>query len=494
MKRDTFLPSISTLLIFGMTVFLSCAHQNRVDETALNEEEVSAEQATAPEEGATNPETAEGTPSGELSELSPEPSTATPEEVSLEGAQPTADASQATVENQDLAALGAEDKSLENLSPEGQAPVDTTAGALSTEGTETAQAAAPTEPATDLDPLTNLGADTAAAGAVTDLNAETSQTTSSLANETTTTPGFTNDVPITRMEPIISPVGENRASFSGGERSRFSGTSHVPTIPSQAVTRSGAKLNRFYFVRQGDTSASVSTLLYGNPDQAKQLSQWNGRHWKAGKLIYYQSPQNPNEEAMRSFYQERNVSPEEYTIGRGDWLSKVAKKKLGASGSWKEIAVVNGMKTPDSLEVGHKIAIYPKDLGSYSGTTVATNEAPSHEEPRVEQPVAPPQQPEQQTPPQNQVQPVDPNQELANQQVPPPQQPVIEPPSPPVQNQQPAVDASKVVEQNLPAVFILGGVLVLSVLYLMVRRKRSSKSSDEFSDDNFAPPTKLKRK
>lgn len=486
MKRDTFLPSLSTLLIFGMTVFLSCAHQNRVDDMSADDAGAQGEQAAVTEEGSVAP--AEGSASNELSDLTTNPDAA----ATTDGA--TADTSKAAAENQDLAALGTDDKALESLTPptDAQKVDGGTAGALSTPGADAAAATPPaTSGASDLDPLTTLGTDlgteSATAGAVAATN----------NNDAAATPPPTeaapvvqsegtgkNDTPITTMSPIFSAEGESKPKH---HQASFSGTSRVPKIPSKAVTRAGTKLNRFYFARSGDNAESVSTLIYGSGDHAKMLTKWNGHHWKPGNLVYYQSPTDAGESKMRSFYQEKNVQPEEYTISRGDWLSKVAKAKLGASGSWKEIAVVNGMETPDNLVVGSKIAIYPRDLSGASGTRVA-EEAPKEEPKPIEQPVAQNKAPQV---PQGQAQPADPSQDLANQ-VPPPQQPQAEQPRP-VQKQ-PAVDASKVVEQNLPAVFILGGVLVLSALYLMVRRRKSAKPLDEFADDNFAPPTKLKRK
>lgn len=488
MKRDTFLPSISTLLIFGMTVFLSCAHQNRVDE-GLGGDEAQAEQAAITEEGSTS---ADGTASSnELSDLSQTPDAAaaglegtTGLEGTADAQAPTADAAATTsAENQDLAVLGTDDKSLEALAPTDAQPVgDATAGALDT----TAGEATPPAGGTELDPLTTLGTESTA-GAVAATTDNNQAGTPPPTDPTTTI--AKNDPSIIPMEPVISPVGGAKTSFGGEKTSHFSGTSHVPKIPSNAVTRKGTKLNRFYFVRQGDTAGSVSNLIYGSEDHAAKLTQWNGKGWKAGKLLYYQSPVDATERKMRSFYQEKNVQPEEYTIERGDWLSKVAQKKLGSSGSWKEIAVVNGMATPDALEVGHKIAIYPKDLSGYSGNRVA--EEPK-EEPKAEQPPQvvhnnQPQQP-QQVP--QQAQPVDPNQDMMNQV--PPQQPQAEQPKPVVQKN-PPLDISKIIDQNTIGAIAIGGILFLSALYLM-RRKKTAKPLDEFADDNFAPPTKLKRK
>ena len=78
-----------------------------------------------------------------------------------------------------------------------------------------------------------------------------------------------------------------------------------------------------------------TSLVYGTPDRAKDLVRWNGGNpnWKAGRLLFYSAPKDPRDETMQSFYQERGVQPTEYQIQKGDWLSKLAKVKLGDGAS-----------------------------------------------------------------------------------------------------------------------------------------------------------------
>lgn len=485
MKRDTFLPSITTLVIFGMTLFLSCAHQNRVRD-GLNEE-AGEEEAFVSEEGSTAPEGE--APQGDLAELSePPPAEGATEAVPVEEGAPVEGATAEAVpgtEDADLQALGIESSTPPTDSAALEATTttevgDATAGALSTDpaaGGAVAGAEGGTDPLAGLE----AGAAGATAGALAD-----SSSSDPLAPPPTEPPP-TNNVEITRMEPIIDTGAGSRGAVDTGGSSGWAGSSSVPKIPSKSVTRRGTELNRFYMARSGDTPESVSNLFYGSPDRAGEVANWNGNSFAPGKVLYYKSAIEPDDHSMRSFYQEKGVQPEEYTVAKGDWLSTVAKIRLGHPKSWKEIAVVNGMSSPDSLEVGQKLAIYPKDLSGYSKQVV---EEPKPEPQQVAQ-VPEPVQPQQQfQPPQNQ--PADPNQEMAQANPPPVQE---APPQEPVKVQKPqAVDPSKVLEQNLPAVFILGGVLILSILYLVVRRKKTAKPLDDFGDDNFAPPTKLKRK
>ena len=67
---------------------------------------------------------------------------------------------------------------------------------------------------------------------------------------------------------------------------------------------------------------------------------------------------------MNSFYRERNLTPEEYVVQKGDWLSTIAKSKLGHPMSWKEIAAVNNISSADGIESGQKLLIYTNLQGS----------------------------------------------------------------------------------------------------------------------------------
>jgi hypothetical protein len=136
----------------------------------------------------------------------------------------------------------------------------------------------------------------------------------------------------------------------------------VPKIPSKAILRHGSKVNRFYFIRVGDSPKKVSELIYSNSKFSEKLTSWNGKVWSPGQVIFYVSPTNPKDELMASFYQEQSIQPEEYRVQGGDWLTRIAKKKLGSLKSWREIAVLNGLRAPNSLEVGQTLAIYSKNL------------------------------------------------------------------------------------------------------------------------------------
>jgi len=260
-----------------------------------------------------------------------------------------------------------------------------------------------------------------------------------------------------------------RKSYGGGG----GGTARVPKIPGAALQKKGALLNRFYFVREGDTPESVSTLIYGSGDRGKDLVKWNGGGWRAGKLVYYASPLQAEDTEMRSFYQERNVPPEEYSIQAGDSLFKVAKAKLGNNGSWKEIAVINGFSKVEKLEPGTRIALYPADLKPFSAA--ASNNG-------YRRNAIPPTNPTPTAVAQSQPS------EAPQESVPPVTSKAKKSPS--------KLNIGSLIEQNLFTLVLGGGIFVLLLLLMALSKQKKKKKTlpglDDFNED--LGPKKSKRK
>ncbi len=163
----------------------------------------------------------------------------------------------------------------------------------------------------------------------------------------------------------------------------------LPTIPQKAFKAKVSLLNRFYFVRQGDTPSKASELIYGSTSNENRLKSWNRGRWSPGRVIFYTSPKNPTDIKMRSLYFEQQIGGEQYTIKRGDWLSKIAHRQLGNYRSWTEIAIMNNIKSLEDVRVGKKILILPVDLTQNS--LVATANTPTSTQPTL--PIAPQVQP-----------------------------------------------------------------------------------------------------
>ncbi len=444
--REIVLPFITSVLIFSTTVFISCASRQRVEGDQV------AEETTVQGEG---------------------------------DPLPPADSKVA-----DADALGLGEVPPDNGQTE--KPATESASANNPEvspSTNTAQGdpgvdalGLPTDSAVNAESkVANTPPPTATA---TEIPSDTPQvpSESELAKTDTGTPPPATDSltpPVATTATELPPIEAAAVVPSTGRHAKVK----APHISARAKARNGVLLNRFYFVRKGDTPKAVSQLLYDSPKMSSKLLAWNGgkKSWRAGALIYYASPSDISDKKMMSYYQERNVAPEEYTVKQGDWLSRIASKKLGSVRSWKEIAVVNGIENPDSIEPGQKLAIFPVDLHGSPAAPVEV--APAKPVVAPPKPIAPvvevPSNP--------------PSTALADQPVPVP---------PPVNDAVPEVskkkapkgglDFSRLVEQNLFMIVVGVGLAVLLIALLTVRGRRRA-AEDGAADDGFASPRAKRR-
>ena len=482
-SRDYFLPSLSGVLVAGLILFQSCAHQNRNSEDVdVPNEDVYSESETGQESQAET----------ELSQTDTQDESVD----SSKQAQSDEGSDDLLAESENL-----DEKSKETDSFEKELEADSASNEVSSQiDTKKIEAQNSTQESS-LEAELESDAPTANSNAGSqDLLADSSD----LENETKSSQGNSPEVlspsviqPKTdeleakdsissQIDPIFSSPAEPKKSWS--KRSFIAGGSRVPKIPAKAVTKRGKKLNRFYFVRKGDSPKKVSSLIYGSPAKSKSLTWWNGGAWTAGKLIYYMSPKNPSDTKMESYYKENGIIADEYEVKKGDWLSKIAKNQLGDPKSWVEIAVVNGIKSPKSLEVGQKIAIYPRNLTPQPLEPVIAQTAPETA-PVVaqQQPVVPP--PTVVAPPPTDSGAAPTNNEATT----PPETTAKEP----VASQAVGFDAQKFIEQNMFAGLMgLAGLLLLLLLVVKKRRKAREASADDFDngEEGFQPPTKLKRR
>lgn len=278
-----------------------------------------------------------------------------------------------------------------------------------------------------------------------------------------------------------------KASFS--ESKSYAGAV-VPKIPDRAVTRKGTPLNRYYFLRRGDTAKSVSELIYGEKSHASSLKKWNKGRWMPGKVIYYPSAVQPDDAQMVSFYDERGLTPEEHSVARGETMSMIAKKKLGSVSSWKEIAVVNGLSRPDSLKRGQTVKLFTNLSGGTPATAVATSpvEAPAPTPTPDIAPMQVPSVPETVAQAPAQMAPIGKDPSMPD--------PLAEDLSKPKKKAaKQGLNLAKLVGQNSFALAMGTGIgLLLLALMMLNKRKRGGSSADDFSEDAFAAPEKKKRR
>lgn len=250
--------------------------------------------------------------------------------------------------------------------------------------------------------------------------------------------------------------------------SNWSGQSSLPSIPGAAFSKQGKMLNRFYFLRVNDTPDAVSTLIYQGNQNAQALMDWNPGKWVPGKVIYYASPSSSDTQ-MLSLYQERNLAPQQHVVAAGETLSLIAKKRLGHVQSWKEIAIVNGMNSADALEKDQKLIIF------------TSLEAPAQTADSQGQPS--PTESSQTPSPAPTVQ------EDSSLQFspPPPVQAQVKEASKPERKLRRGMNLIKIVTQNLFFFAVGGTILLLLVALVALNRRRKSRA---LADDIFDEPAR----
>lgn len=286
------------------------------------------------------------------------------------------------------------------------------------------------------------------------------------------------------------PTGGAFAATTEKKTHAAYGGARVPKVATQPIQRGSALLNRYYFARSGDNAEKVSELIYGDASRAKDLSKWNRGKWKPGKLLYYSSPSQPDDAQMISLYEERGLTPETYKVAKGDWISRIASKRLGSPESWKEIAVVNGLSSADAIARGQDLKIY-SDLGS--ATSVATTEAPK--EPVVAQNAQPTIPPVEAPVPPPTVQ-APPTPSLNGGLNSPPTATMPDPLAPNAmndtsrkRNRSPGLDLNKILQQN--AFFIVVGLVISALLIALLAANKRRRGRDDF-DEGFAAVRKRK--
>lgn len=278
-------------------------------------------------------------------------------------------------------------------------------------------------------------------------------------------------------------------------------------VKDAAFEKNGTNLNRVYLAREGDTLKSVSQKLYGKNRQ-KDLKAWNpvlGRGVKTGDKIYYQSPTNPDDKAMLTYYEEAGIQPSIYTSKEGDNIRQVSKELLGSKDSWKEVWATNAsVESKGNIPAGLEIKYWPENAVAQAGAAGKGSEVAANVAPPVDQAPPPPPPEQAPPPPQNMAAngaansnmappppPADPKpastpdnaQQAAGAIAPPPEQAPPPPPPPPPPEPKPvakkappkeAVDAG---DQDQMMMIGMGGILLMAaaVLFIVLKKNRAKR-------------------
>ncbi len=206
------------------------------------------------------------------------------------------------------------------------------------------------------------------------------------------------------MEPVVdtptyedssfADAGTGYDSFDNGVEEK----SYVPVkkMKPAAYTRAGGNVNRLYVVRAGDDMDSIAQKIYGDSSRSEDLYSYNshfrGKSLKVGDKVYYESPINPTDQRMVTYYEDNSIAPQYYTSDEGDNIRKVSESLLGHERSWMEIWATNeDVQSKWTLPAGVRLRYWPE--GASVPTTVAMND-PVNDPPAMEEPAAAPPMPE----------------------------------------------------------------------------------------------------
>ncbi len=170
--------------------------------------------------------------------------------------------------------------------------------------------------------------------------------------------------PIVDTPAFGDPIGAPEAVYDVP-----SGFVPVKKMKPTAYNRSGANINRLYVVRPGDNMDSIAQKLYGSSSRAEDLYSYNshfrGKTLDVGDKIYYESPNNKNDQSMMTYYEDNNLAPSYYTSQEGDNIRKISKKLLGHNRSWMEVWATNpNIESKGQLPGGLQIRYWPGDAAT----------------------------------------------------------------------------------------------------------------------------------
>ncbi len=265
----------------------------------------------------------------------------------------------------------------------------------------------------------------------------------------------------------------------------------------------GKILNTVYVARDGDSWASVSSMIYGveKPGDLKKMNPAiKGRKLKVGDKVYYNSPHRPDDETqVLTYYADSGIAPEVYIAKSGDNLKRVAKELFGSEQGWKELYATNDFESKSALDEGTQIK-YWRTVAATPKTEVAVAPPPA---PPVDMPPPPPSAdmppPDMPPPPppadmgvHDMAPPPPPPADIGAHEMapPPPPPPPVEvaappPPPPPMAKQHKADEAAGAspLEDDQMTTLAGGAVLAVALALFMIMRRRRKKELEQAIQD-----------
>jgi hypothetical protein len=344
----------------------------------------------------------------------------------------------------------------------------------------------------------------------TDGTVAAADTTKATPPPTDVTPPPAADTPIADANVATPGSGDQNAIAGSTDTSAPTTTEtaateapkHTP-MPLQKVKEvpfheGDQLLNAVYLSRPADTYQKISSMIYGNEDQVKNLKAANPgvKNIKPGQKIYYNSPKRAMDESkMMNYYEEAGLPAETYIAKKGDDLKKVSKELLGYPAAWKEVWATNNIESKGKLDEGTEIKFWrgaaTVAAASPGADGAAMNMPPPPAPEMAKNEMPPPPAPEMAK---NEMPPPQP-QQMAQQELPPPPppQPQAELPPPPPPPPAPVPEmAKKTVKATNPnaddgmmdqdTMMEVGAAAIILVAFaglMIMRKKRAQRAAAE---------------
>lgn len=171
-------------------------------------------------------------------------------------------------------------------------------------------------------------------------------------------------------DPLVSEVDPPLPSVKAAQE-----LVPMPKVRKEPFNANGRVMNTVYVARPGEDLKTISMKIYGEDKTANLLADNppTTRGVEPGTLIYYTSPNRPEDEkTIMTYYEDSKMAPSYYTTKQGDDIQKIGRRVLGFEDAWREIWATNeSLQSQALLPEGLKIKYWSGNEAKNGATAFA---------------------------------------------------------------------------------------------------------------------------